>query len=348
MNPIKIKTLYVFNKEIWPELLTQKDELSKLGKLTIGEPPIEEILIDYSGSNQVTTQFTDIPFEDYLWVSKNVIPLSDGTYDQIVFHMPTDQWKGGSTNGFTLAGHGRPTVICVHSFQGEQLFNNPDPVWKDRGFYERTQHEFAHAYCDIKGIQDAYEVLNPTTGKVETHWKVHDIEGAGGLWKQPWFEYLGLTASIDTSQVSIMKKIIAAATAAVILLKKLTAIANKTVINDEFVDAVIQVESGGDVNALNPNDVNGPAYGCLQIHQAYLTDANEQLGTNHTLNDLLGNEALSKEVFWGYMARYATSKRLGRKVTNEDMARIHNGGPNGYKNPATVPYWLKVKAELSK
>lgn len=202
MNPVKIKTLYVFNKEIWPELLTQKDELSKLS----------QPYVDYSESGQVTPQFTDIPFEGsfipYTWIAKNIIPLSNGTHDQIVFHMPTDQWKGGNTNGFTLAGHGRPTVICVHSFQGEQLFNNPDPKWKDRGFYERTQHEFAHAYCDIKGIQDAYEVLNPATGEMETHWKVHDIENAGGLWKQPWFDYIRLTQPQTTGKFASMQKVI--------------------------------------------------------------------------------------------------------------------------------------------
>ena len=48
------------------------------------------------------------------------------------------------------------------------------------------------------------------------------------------------------------------------------------------------------------------------------------------------------------MDRYATEKRLGRPVTIEDIARIHNGGPNGYKKQATDVYWLKVKAQLKK
>ena len=47
-----------------------------------------------------------------------------------------------------------------------------------------------------------------------------------------------------------------------------------------------------------------------------------------------------------YMRRYATPARLGRPVTQEDVARIHNGGPNGYKNPATKQYWEKVKRYL--
>jgi len=47
-----------------------------------------------------------------------------------------------------------------------------------------------------------------------------------------------------------------------------------------------------------------------------------------------------------YMQRYANEERLGRPVTAEDIARIHNGGPNGYKNPATIKYWRKVRDQL--
>ena len=46
------------------------------------------------------------------------------------------------------------------------------------------------------------------------------------------------------------------------------------------------------------------------------------------------------------MERYATKIRLGHDPTDEDIARIHNGGPNGYKNPNTVQYWEKVKKYL--
>ena len=38
--------------------------------------------------------------------------------------------------------------------------------------------------------------------------------------------------------------------------------------------------------------------------------------------------------------------RLGRTPTNEDLARIHNGGPNGYKKTATDGYWKKVKNKI--
>ena len=43
------------------------------------------------------------------------------------------------------------------------------------------------------------------------------------------------------------------------------------------------------------------------------------------------------------MDRYATERRLGHPATDEDIARIHNGGPNGYKHDSTLGYWEEVK-----
>lgn len=334
----KIKTLYIFNREIWPELLTQKDELSK-----VGQPDF-----DYSQSDQLSSNFNDIPFDGsfipWAWLAENILPMANSSHDQIVFHIPTDQWKGGDTNAFTLEGHGRPTIICVHSHQGEQLFGNPDPKWKDRGFYERTQHEFAHAICDILGIQD-YIVVNNVGD-----WQVHIFERAGNLWKQPWLDFLKTnsgTAGEDPVKTSILKSIVQYCLQVIGLQKKL-------IIDQELVNSIIRVESGslthpdGYDNAFNANDVNGPSYGCMQIHADYLRDANEWMGTNYKLTDLLGNRILSVKIFHAYMARYATEERIGRPVTSLDIARIHNGGPDGWRNPATIHYGQLVEAELLK
>ena len=54
----------------------------------------------------------------------------------------------------------------------------------------------------------------------------------------------------------------------------------------------------------------------------------------------------SEDAVQGYMARYAVVSRLGHAPTCEDFSRIHNGGPNGYKNPATLGYWDKVNSCL--
>lgn len=59
-----------------------------------------------------------------------------------------------------------------------------------------------------------------------------------------------------------------------------------------------------------------------------------------------GSMDYSERVMQSYMNRYATVRRLGRRATDEDIARIHNGGPNGYRNPNTLQYWRKVQSYL--
>jgi len=107
--------------------------------------------------------------------------------------------------------------------------------------------------------------------------------------------------------------------------------------------ALIAVESSGDPDAIGDN---GLAYGCLQLHAAYVQDAAQFAGENWTHEDAF-NPVLARKIVRAYMARYATEKRLGKSPTYEDIARIHNGGPNGFKKAATDGYWLKVKKELA-
>lgn len=118
----------------------------------------------------------------------------------------------------------------------------------------------------------------------------------------------------------------------------------------KLVRAIILVESANK-DYPNGNDYargdGGRAYGCMQIHQGTLLDVNAFSNTNYKLQDLLGNRKLSAWVFEQYMKLYAREKRIGRLVTDEDRARIWNGGPNGYKKLSTVKYWNAVKVALS-
>lgn len=122
-------------------------------------------------------------------------------------------------------------------------------------------------------------------------------------------------------------------------------------IDRDLLNAIKQVESGGDPCAIGDN---GRSLGAYQIMNAYYTDAvgyNPSLDDNgRTYSDVwgIGSEAYSEEVMGSYMGRYATPQRLERQPTNEDIARIHNGGPNGYRKDATLPYWNKVMTELGR
>jgi soluble lytic murein transglycosylase-like protein len=106
--------------------------------------------------------------------------------------------------------------------------------------------------------------------------------------------------------------------------------------------ALIAVESSGDPNAIGDN---GLAYGCLQLHSAYVQDAAEYARQDWTHEDAFDPET-AKQIVRAYMARYATKKRLGREPTYSDLAKMHNGGPNGSKKAVTDKYWQKVKKKL--
>lgn len=100
------------------------------------------------------------------------------------------------------------------------------------------------------------------------------------------------------------------------------------------------VETGGRLGPIRGD--GGAALGPLQIHRACWIDARMPHGTYQDCADL----GYAKQVFARYMERYATKRRLGRPVTDEDRARIWNGGPNGWRKSATIKYWNKVKEHL--
>jgi hypothetical protein len=111
--------------------------------------------------------------------------------------------------------------------------------------------------------------------------------------------------------------------------------------------ALMAVESGGNPFAVGDG---GKAVGCLQIHASVVADVNRIAGPKtapYTLADRLEVEK-SKQMCVIYLSYYATEKRIGRAVTDQDRARIWNGGPLGYKKSATEVYWAKVKRELGK
>jgi len=116
--------------------------------------------------------------------------------------------------------------------------------------------------------------------------------------------------------------------------------------SDHLISALIQVESSGHNDAIGDKHLKQKAYGCLQIRQPAVDDYNRWHGTNHKAEDCLGNRSLSVAICKSYIGRYATESRLGRKPSDEDKARIWNGGPNGWKSSGTVGYWKKVKALL--
>ena len=107
---------------------------------------------------------------------------------------------------------------------------------------------------------------------------------------------------------------------------------------DRLIPALERVESGGRADAIGDS---GRAVGILQIWPEYVQDVNRISGKTYRLSDRY-IPAKSREMARIYLMHY------GKTKTMEQTARIHNGGPNGYKKPATLKYWAKVKRELNK
>jgi hypothetical protein len=106
-----------------------------------------------------------------------------------------------------------------------------------------------------------------------------------------------------------------------------------------LLSAIVMVESGGDPNAIGDG---GKAIGPYQIHQAYWIDGCKALGVKWDYWRAK-DERTARRVVTAYILRYA-----GEGASLEKAARIHNGGPQGHRNPATLIYWEKVKREMDR
>lgn len=106
--------------------------------------------------------------------------------------------------------------------------------------------------------------------------------------------------------------------------------------------AVVAVESGGNASAVGARG----EVGALQIRPVVVRDLNRIAGRQRFTLEDRRNYSRSIEMFRAYLGHYATPERIGREPSLEDMARIWNGGPHGWRKPSTKAYWLKVRAEM--
>lgn len=108
---------------------------------------------------------------------------------------------------------------------------------------------------------------------------------------------------------------------------------------DHFLAALHRVEAGGREGPIKGD--NGASLGPLQISRAYWTDSK----VSGRYEDCAGLD-YSKRVATAYFERWAPKAlELGDW---EILARIHNGGPRGYRKDSTIKHWKKVQKEMSK
>lgn len=117
---------------------------------------------------------------------------------------------------------------------------------------------------------------------------------------------------------------------------------------DELIDAVIQVESGGDPAAQG----NYGELGVLQIRPIMVREVNRIMahvgqvefgGTFEFYHDQMLDADTSKRVFVIYSQYWALH---WNDYTCEGIARRWNGGPEGHVKQSTLGYWKKVQTEL--
>lgn len=110
-------------------------------------------------------------------------------------------------------------------------------------------------------------------------------------------------------------------------------------VSRDLIKVLCKVESDNNPNAIGDN---GRAYGMLQIHKVYVTDVNHIFGTTYSHRDMFIPEK-AEDVCTKYLGYYAYKYwKLNKKVPSEEnIVKMHNGGPLGYKNPNTDKYWNK-------
>ncbi len=116
--------------------------------------------------------------------------------------------------------------------------------------------------------------------------------------------------------------------------------------NPILIIGIMMVESGFDNAAIGDKGLPAEAYGPMQIRLPVCEDVNRKYGTNFEPQNMLNQRDVSIAVFCLYVAIYATEAHIGRAPTDEDRARIWNGGPNGWNEPSTIGYWQKVSLAM--
>lgn len=104
-----------------------------------------------------------------------------------------------------------------------------------------------------------------------------------------------------------------------------------------LLDAIREVESGGRTGEIIGDE--GRSLGPYQIQRPYWQDS----GVPGRYGDVR-SIPYAEKVMLAYWQRYCPDALARGDYAT--LARIHNGGPRGHRNPATLRYWRKVSTAL--
>lgn len=103
--------------------------------------------------------------------------------------------------------------------------------------------------------------------------------------------------------------------------------------------AMMMVESGNNPINNNPSE---DAVGVLQIRPIFLEDCNRIVGYARWVPEdrySVVESIQMTEVYWEHYCK---------DMSPEQKARCFNGGPDGWKEECTLPYWEKVNKQIKK
>ena len=105
-----------------------------------------------------------------------------------------------------------------------------------------------------------------------------------------------------------------------------------------LLDAIAEIESMNRHGAIGDK---GRAIGAYQIHRTYWKDGTRILGVDWSYREAFDPKK-ARRVVRAYLLHYGNGRSL------IDMARIHNGGPKGYKKTSTLVYARKIRTLLQR
>jgi hypothetical protein len=106
-----------------------------------------------------------------------------------------------------------------------------------------------------------------------------------------------------------------------------------------LLEAIRTVETGTHPDPTNALGDGGRSLGPYQIQERYWSDSRMRGRYDQVRNKLYAESTIVR--YWRRYAPHALAC-----VHAPTLARVHNGGPAGDRNPRTLGYWYKVKRAM--
>lgn len=110
--------------------------------------------------------------------------------------------------------------------------------------------------------------------------------------------------------------------------------------DDLLWEAICWKESRNNPNAYNRKE---NAVGIAQIRPIYVKDCVDMFGMDVTHNDAY-DPVIARRMFETYTKSWCD--RFGIPYSDENRARIHNGGYDGWRESCTEEYWESIRNRL--